>query len=489
MITWMQRHKKWLIITIWISTIAFIGAGFVGWGQYSYGNKAGAIAKVGDIEITQGELQKAYSNLYMQYNRMLQGNFDEEKAKQFGLQKQAFEQLKQQALILNLAKSYDLIVTDIELFKFIKQQKAFYKNGVFDKETYKSVLAQNRLTPKEYESALRKELLVQKTLKLLPVKASENETKIMTTLTSIADKINYKVLSPKDVKVTVDEADLKAFWESIKNNFMTEAAYKIIVIKQAPVTKEYTDAEIEKYYQENKMHFRDAEGKIMPLADAKDAVVAEMNDNATKKAAKYTYLKLKKGTLPKDVKKESLTISASNNKLGAEALKKVQTLSMTKPYSKPIKIDGVYYVIELVKLIPARVMTFEEARAKVLPLYIQEQSKKKLLELANKEVKNFSGKTTDFITAASVDAFSDLSPAESAEFLQKLFLAKTKQAYITLASGKIVLYNILEQKLLTNKNTKEGQVVMNKVKSSLFSSGLMKQLQSKFKTEIYVQGL
>lgn len=26
MITWMQKHKKWLIITIWVSAIAFIGA-------------------------------------------------------------------------------------------------------------------------------------------------------------------------------------------------------------------------------------------------------------------------------------------------------------------------------------------------------------------------------------------------------------------------------------------------------------------------------
>jgi len=485
----MQRHKKWLIITIWISTIAFIGAGFVGWGQYNYGNKAGAIAKVGEIEITQGDLQKAYSSLYMQYNRMLQGNFDEEKAKQLGLQKQAFEQLRQQALLLNLAKSYDLIITDIELFKVIKSQKVFYKNGVFDKETYKTVLSQNRLTPKEYESGLRKELLIQKTLKLLPVKASENEVKIMNTLLSIADKINYKVLSQKDIKITVDEAKLKAFWETIKNNFMTEKAYEIIVIKQAPVTKEYTEAEIEKYYQENKMHFRDADGKIMPLADAKDAVVTEMNDNATKKAAKYTYLKLKKGTLPKSVKKEHMTISASNNKLGTEVLKKVETLSVTKPYSKPIKVDGVYYVIELVKLIPATVMSFEEARAQVLPLYIQEESKKRLLKLANKELPNFVGKTTDFITAASENAIDELESTENAEFLQKLFLAKTKRAYITLNSGKIVLYNILEQKLLTNKDNKEANVVMNKVKENLFNPGLMKQLNRKFKTEIYVQGL
>ena len=73
----MQRHRKYLVITIWISTIAFIGAGFVGWGQYSYGDKAGAVAKVGDISITSAELQRSYSNLFNQYNQLFQGKFDE----------------------------------------------------------------------------------------------------------------------------------------------------------------------------------------------------------------------------------------------------------------------------------------------------------------------------------------------------------------------------------------------------------------------------
>ena len=192
MITWMQRHKKWLIITIWISTISFVGAGFVGWGQYSYGDKAGAVAKVGTIEITQGELQKSYSNLYAQYNQMFQGNFDEEKAKQFGLQKQALEQLVQQTLILNLAKSYDLEISNEELIDSLKTQEYFFKNGVFDKDTYKQVLSQNRLNTKEYENGLKKELLVQKTFKLLPIKVTQTETNILNTITNISDKINYK---------------------------------------------------------------------------------------------------------------------------------------------------------------------------------------------------------------------------------------------------------------------------------------------------------
>ena len=52
MITWMQKHKKYLVITIWISTIAFVGAGFVGWGAYKFGAAADAIATVGETKVT-----------------------------------------------------------------------------------------------------------------------------------------------------------------------------------------------------------------------------------------------------------------------------------------------------------------------------------------------------------------------------------------------------------------------------------------------------
>jgi len=174
MITWMQRHKKYLIITIWISTIAFVGAGFVGWGQYSYGDKAGAVAKVGSVEITMGELQKSYSNLYSQYSQMLQGEFDEEKAKSFGLQSQALQYLIQQALVLNLAKSYDLQVNDSELLNEIKTKEFFFKEGVFDSQTYKEILLRNNLSLKEYENDVKKELLIKKTLGLFPVEVKDS---------------------------------------------------------------------------------------------------------------------------------------------------------------------------------------------------------------------------------------------------------------------------------------------------------------------------
>jgi len=488
MITWMQRHKKWLIITIWISTIAFIGAGFVGWGQYKYGDKASAVAKVGDVEISRSELQKAYSRLYQQYNQMLQGNFDEEKAKQFGLQKQALQQLLQQALLVNLAKSYDLMVSDMDLFKVIQSQKVFYKNGAFDKETYRQVLSQNRMTPKEYEKSLRRDLLIQKAIALLPVKASTNENKIIDTLLSIADKINYKILSADMITIKPTDAELKTFWQSMKNNFMTDVSYEINFVKQTPVAKSYDEAAIAKYYQENRTHFKDKEGKILPIADAKNAIIKELNSKASKDAALRTYIAFKKGRLDPSIKKQSLTLSKSNNPLNAAALKKIAALSLTKPYAKPILVNGTYYIIELLKTNPAMPKSYEAAKAEVLPLYLQQKKKEKLFALANSSIDTFVGKTTDFITVSSLDKINGLSKSEAGEFLQKLFTADKKKAFITLKDGKIVLYNILEQKLLNNKNNNQSDVI-TRLKSTMFSEGLLKTLQNKYKTEIFIKGL
>jgi len=485
MITWMQRHKKWLIITIWISTIAFVGAGFVGWGQYSYGNKAGAIVKVGEVEITQGELQKSYSRLYAQYNQMLQGNFDEEKAKQFGLQDQALKQLKHQALLLNLAASYDLEISDKELIAALKTQKHFYKDGLFDKETYKSVLAQNRLTTKEYETGLRKDLLIQKIFKLLPVEVSKNETNILNTIANIADKINYKVLSTQDINVDTSDTILKPYWESKSLSYMTEISYDVKYITQEKVNNTYETSKLATYYSDNKTHFKDSEGKILPLEAATVAITQELNDKATKDKALRTYISYKKGKLGDDVVFQTATISVSKNPFSVAALEKITGLSIMSPYMKPILVNGVYHTFELVKINPAQTKSFEDAKSEVLVVYMQERKKLKLLELANNSLATFSGKNTDFITANDGVKITDLPIVEANEFLQKLFTSSKKRSYVVLNSGKIVLFYILEQKLLTKKQNDLNNS-MTKMKSGIFNEVLIKTLEKKYPTETFI---
>lgn len=488
MITWMQRHKKYLIITIWISTIAFIGAGFVGWGQYSYGDKAGAAAKVGNIEISMGDLQKSYSRLYSQYAQMFHGDFDEERAKSFGLKAQAMKQLINQALILNLAASYDLQISDDELLNELKTQKYFFKDGAFDKEIYKETLSRNNLSMKEYEDDLKKQLLIQKTIKLLPVNANENENNILKTAMNIADKIDYKVLTDKKIVIDTSDTALKPYWEKMQQKFMSEVTYNVKFIKQENISQEYGKDKISEHYSQNKTHFKGEDGKLLTLDEAKDKVVAELDADATKDTALRTYIAFKKGKLEdKSIVKEA-TISATNNPFNAEVLQKIKTLSITSPFLKPVLIDGEYFTFELVKVNPSQVKTYEEAKPSLVPIYTAEKKKSKLLKLAQESLDTFKGKTTDFITSKDAIKISDLSGVEANEFLTQLFSQDNKRGYIMLKNGKVVLFNILEQKLLDKNNINQDDFIV-RLKSAIFSEGLIKTLQNKYKTEIFIQGL
>lgn len=488
MITWMQRHKKYLIVTIWISTIAFVGAGFVGWGQYDYGDKAGAVAKVGDVEITMGELQKSYSNLYAQYNQMFQGEFDEEKAKSFGLKTQALNFLTQQALILNLAASYDLEVNDSELLNDIKTKDYFFKDGVFSKDVYKDVLLKNNISIKEYEEATKKELLIKKILSLLPIQAKESELKILDTATNIADRINYKIVKSNEIAVEVSDELLKPFWEKMKNSFMSEASYDVKFIKQPRISKEYDEAALLEYYNENKGDFKDAEGKIVAFEEAKSKVKDELDAKETKKEALKSYISYKKGEL-KDVEINSATLSNSNNPFGSEALETITKLTASSPFSKPVMTqNGEYITFELVKTTPAQPKSYEDAKNEVSAIYISEEKKKKAIELAKNSFNTFEGTTIDFITANDVDKLTNLTTQEANEFLDTLFTTQNKRGFVALESGNVVMYNILEQKMLTNTSDNQENPIA-RVKSTMFNDGLIKNLQNRYKTEIFIQGL
>lgn len=487
MITWMQRHKKYLIVTIWISTIAFVGAGFVGWGQYSYGDKAGAVAKVGSVEITMGELQKSYSNLYNQYSQMFQGEFDEEKAKSFGLKSQALQYLTQQALVLNLAKSYNLRVSDAELLAEIKTQDYFFKDDVFDKEIYRQVLQRNNLSIKEYEADVKKDLLIKKTLSLLPVEVKAREENILTTAMNIADKIEYKILDINQISIETSDALLKPFWEKIKSNFMTEVSYDLKFIKQPKVSLEYDDATINEYYNDNKLKFKDEDDKILSVEEAKEKIIQELDAKETKKEALRAYIAYKKGEL-EGIEINSVTISQSNNPFGKDAIDAVSNLTPLSPFSKPVMVGDEYLTFELLKVNQSVPKSYEDAKSEVLTMYVDQEKRARLLELAKNSFSTFKGKITDFITVNDSNKLTELSESEASEFLNTLVAKESKKGYITLESGSVVMYNILEQKLLNNDNSDQNNVI-GRLKSTMFNEGLMKNLQSKYKTEIFIEGL
>ena len=192
--------------------------------------------------------------------------------------------------------------------------------------------------------------------------------------------------------------------------------------------------------------------------------------------------------LPDNINIKTLVISQSNNPFGDVALEKIKKLSTKSPYLKPVEIDGEYFTFKLVKVIPSKIKSFEDAKALVLPFFIEEQKKTKLIKLATASVDTFKGKTTEFITSKDAIKITDISVLEGNDFLKQLFNTQKKRGFISLKDGKVVLYNILEQKMLKDSNINQDDSI-KKIKSAMFNEGLLKNLQNKYKTEIFIQGL
>jgi len=85
-------------------------------------------------------------------------------------------------------------------------------------------------------------------------------------------------------------------------------------------------------------------------------------------------------------------------------------------------------------------------------------------------------------------SFSDISVIEANEFLNQLFNSQKKRGIITLKGGKVIVYNILEQKILNVSNNNQD-ISITRLKSAMFNDGLIKNLQNKYKTEIFIEGL
>jgi len=489
MISWMQKHNKYLIVTIWVATIAFIGAGFVGWGSYQYGSKASAIGKVGDIEITQEKFDMTYQNLYSQYNEMFKGKFDEAKAKEMGLPAQAFNSLASQAQLLNLAKQYGIVVSDEELGEYILSIKGFQKDGKFSKVIYETYLKNRGLKPKTFEEVLKDELIVQKLVNLLEAKALPMEVDILASALSIADKIAYTVISPSSLQVTLTDQELKAYWEQFKDRYMTPRAFKLEIVWTDSAGTEVDEQAVRDYFDKNSYNYVGADGKQFTYEQAKAVVTQDYKVKKAKKQALKDYVAFKKGELKATETKE---LPENSPELSSTMWNEINK-GKAGDILKPKVVGSKYATVKIIAVIAPKEKSFEEAKAEVRKA-LTLQKKSELLEQRSKEVlKNIENEqltTTGWMTMSKFENMSPLSQQETLQFLQKLFTSSAKNGMITV-SDNVVVYKIIEQKMdKVDSNLSqsiEGDV--NQIKRSVFESNLFKRLNTQYPAQKYVKGI
>lgn len=440
MITWMQRHKKWLVITIWISTIAFVGAGFVGWGSYQFNKTGGDMAKVGNTTITVADVQNQYRNLYGQYKDMFGENFNNEMAEKLNLEKAAFDSAVKNATLINFAKEIGLDVTEEEVAKELVQIKSFHnKEGKFDKNIYITILGQNRTTPVEFESSIKQDLLMNK-IKAIIVKFAEptqNELEDIQKVLFAQDKLKIQVIDGSKLQVKIDQDAMKKFWEANKNNYLSSTSY-----------------EIETY-----------------TVDIKE------DKKQSKKDALKTYLKLKKDEIKFQDKTQ---IFEDKPIFTAENMVKIQEAELGKVL-KPLEENGKYIIAKVLRKINPEALPYDQAKSSV-KVDFENQEKAILLEKHSQDaLTSFKGKDIGFVSRESIDKISGLTNEEGIQFLNQLFLATTKQGIISVGS-KSVVYEVVDSKL-ANYDSNKDQVIastLNSIKTQAALDNLLKQLSKKY---------
>ena len=485
MITWMQRHKKYLVITIWISTIAFVGAGFVGWGAYDMNkDRAASVAKVGHRVISVQEFQTAYANHYNFYNNLLGGKLTQEQADQMGLNKIVMNTLTNQNLLLNYADEIGLLATKEDIKDRIKNTPNFQTDGVFNKELYYSILKANRINPTDYENGLEKEILNAKLESFFKLTPSQKEIDLFASAFFMEDRIAISTVTLDANEVTASEEALKAYWEKNKANYLTKKSYTLELLNIPASQTKFDDKTLEEFYAQERHNYTHPDGKLMSFEEAKTKVATDLRLKNDKKSALESFLAFKKGEL-----------NASETKVIFDddtlfPLDKIQVAAKDEVL-KPLIVKDNYVVIKVKEIKFSEPMTYELAKKDASRNLLEELRSAALEKKAVAKLENFTGSDLGFVSRDSVKSIAGLSEAKSAEFLSHVFDNTNKKGYKVI-DGKAIVYEVLEQKLLNKDKAKQYVSLISEnisqVKQAELNQNLIKKLAAAYKVEQYYKG-
>lgn len=489
----MQKHKKWLVVTIWISAIAFIGAGMVNWGSYGFGSSNDKVARVGNIDIHLAEFQREYARILNEFSQISQfgGMLDEAQAKQFGIPQMALQRLIQQAQILNLAYDLGIVVSDEEVGKEIVNAKVYVDDkGEFSQEVYRQTLKEQGMSPSDFEEMLRRILITQKILSVMNIAQaapmfpiSSSEIAALEMANAVRDRLKVEILPMSQVSIESKDDELKAFWEKNAQNWKTPMEFDIEYILVPFASQNPTDEDLRKHYEDFKSDYLDEYGGLLSFEESKERLIKDVQKIQAESAAKREYRDLKN-----ESKKGKILALKENERFfiknGVDLVIEDMKVAQVGQVLKPIEADEGFVTLKILDKKPSVQKSFEEAKAEARVLFENTKKKEKLLALAQEKVKNFKGIDIGFVDRFYNGAILTLDDRQKMSFLSHLFSSQQKEGYVML-DDKAVLYRIMEQSASPITQGDNAMAFKN-MKSEAVLDALAEYLNEAYKTTIYI---
>lgn len=245
--------------------LALITIPFALFGIDSYLSSAGknvAVAEVGGNNISMQEYDNALKN--MRNRLQSEGKVDQAQLDSPEVKSLVLNQLINKQLLSDEIKHAKYAISDVQLATYVTSMPEFQKDGKFSQELYDQTLAQNQLTPTRFEEGMRSDLLAQQAqagfAKLGFISNARADSAFK--LTNQKRVVTVSEIKTKDFlsQVTVDPAQVKAYYEQHKSKLIVPEQVKIEFLSLSPVdfmrTINVDDAEVKKFYDENSAKFQ-----------------------------------------------------------------------------------------------------------------------------------------------------------------------------------------------------------------------------------------
>lgn len=247
-----ENAGSWMIkVLLGIIVVAFI---FMGAGSFN-ASRTSKIATVNGKTITINQYERAYYNLLENLRAQMGNQLNDEMIKALNIKQQALDSVIDTTLLRQAAEQNNIRVPNSELAESISRIPAFQNNGAFDKQRYKILLSQNRLTPESFESMQKEAMLMDKLRSVVTrsAKVSDLEAREWYKWENTSMKINYATFSPasyKDIEIT--DKMIEDYYNSQKAAYKTDPARQARYVKFDPEKFKpgiiISDEEIEEYY-------------------------------------------------------------------------------------------------------------------------------------------------------------------------------------------------------------------------------------------------
>jgi peptidyl-prolyl cis-trans isomerase D len=197
MLKWLRRSTRSWFIYLAIGAIVVV---FIFWGVGSYkASRSQDAAEVNGTVIPMTEFVRQYNDLVKRYQEQSGGEVTPEMVKSLRLKETALSHLVEEVLLLQAGERLGLEVTAAELRQQIQDYPAFQQDGKFDEKRYFWVLSRHHLSPQDFETLERRQILLRKVVKEVTsfAKISDAELQEIYRLGKEEVEVSYLVVSPE----------------------------------------------------------------------------------------------------------------------------------------------------------------------------------------------------------------------------------------------------------------------------------------------------